>query len=105
MNKNSKFIIAFLILFTITIGYAILNSILNINGRSNISKNTWDVHFDNIKVTDGSVDAIKVPTIENNTKIDFDAKLNLPGDFYEFIVDVVNNGTIDAMVESIINEP
>ena len=51
---------------------------MNITGKSNISKNTWDVHFDNIKVTDGSVDAIKVPTIENNISIDFEAKLNLP---------------------------
>ena len=106
MKKNSKFIIiVFLILFTITIGYSILSSTLNINGRSNISKNTWDIHLENIKVTDGSVEAIKGPTIVNNTSIDFEAKLNLPGDFYEFAVDVVNDGTIDAMVDSIIKEP
>ena len=32
------------------IGYAALNTTLTINGSSTIEKNTWDVHFENIKV-------------------------------------------------------
>ena len=108
MNKRSskKYpIILIILLLGITIGYAALNSTLNINGRSNISKNTWDLYFDNVVVKDGSVEAIKLPTIENNTTVDFEVELELPGDFYEFTVDVVNNGTIDAMIESINKEP
>ena len=46
-----------------------------------------------------------MPTIDNDTKIDFEVKLNLPGDFYEFTVDVVNNGTIDAMIQDVVKEP
>lgn len=99
--KNYFIAITLLLLLGITFGYALLNSTLNIIGKSNISKNTWDVHFDNVVVKDGSVEAVKTPIIENDTKVDFEVQLNLPGDYYEFTVDVVNNGTIDAMIDSI----
>ena len=91
----------FILMLCITIGYAALNSTLNINGKSNISKNNWDIHFDNISVIDGSVEAVKIPTVTDKTTVDFEVALNLPGDFYEFTVDVVNAGSIDAMIESI----
>ena len=104
-NKNIYSILIVILLLVVTIGYAVISSTLNINGRSSISKNTWDVHFDNIFVKNGSVEAIKIPTIENNTKVDFEAQLNLPGDFYEFTVDVVNGGSIDAMIDSISIDP
>ena len=104
-NKKYYIVLVLLLLVVISIGYAVLNTTFNITGKSSISKNTWDVYFDNIKVTTGSVEAVKVPTIENNTTVDFETQLNLPGDYYEFTVDVVNNGTIDAMIESITKEP
>ena len=104
-NKKSYVLLAVFALIGITIGYAVLNTTLNINGKSTISKNTWDVHFDNINVTDESVEAVKLPTIEDDTTVDFEIALNMPGDFYEFTVDVVNNGTIDAMIESINKTP
>ena len=104
-NKKSYVWLALFALIGITIGYAVLSTTLNINGKSTISKNTWDVHFDNINVTDESVEAVKLPTIEDDTTVDFEIALNMPGDFYEFTVDVVNNGTIDAMIESINKTP
>ena len=104
-NKKCYVLLALFALIGITIGYAVLSTTLNINGKSTISKNTWDVHFDNINVTDESVEAVKLPTIEDDTTVDFEIALNMPGDFYEFTVDVVNNGTIDAMIESINKTP
>ena len=104
-NKKSYVWLAVFALIGITIGYAVLSTTLNINGKSTISKNTWDVHFDNINVTDESVEAVKLPTIEDDTTVDFEIALNMPGDFYEFTVDVVNNGTIDAMIGSINKTP
>ena len=104
MKKNyGLFILLFLIV--ISIGYAALNTTLNINGKSTISKNTWDVYFDNVIVNAGSVEAVKIPTVSDKTTVDFEVGLNLPGDYYEFTVDVVNNGTIDAMIESIDKTP
>ena len=102
MKKASRLLVLFLIvLLCISIGYAVLNTTLNINGKSSISKNTWDVYFDNVVVNSGSVEATKIPTVSDKTTVDFEVALNLPGEFYEFTVDVVNNGTIDAMIDSI----
>ena len=109
MKKNNQsiyFILIVIVLFGITVGYAAINRTLSITGNSEVVKNTWDIHFENINVKRGSVVASKTPTIENsNLTVDFSAILNLPGDFYEFTVDVVNSGTIDAMIDSIVKTP
>ena len=104
-NKSPYVAIIMILMICVTIGYALLNTTLNITGKSNISKNTWDVRFDYVSVGKGSVEAIKEPTIVDGTSLDFEVSLDLPGDYYMFTVDVVNNGTIDAMIESIVKEP
>ena len=88
---------------TMTLAYAALSATLSIIGSAEIQNASWNVHFDNIQVNPGSVDIS--PQIVNNNKITFSADLKNPGDFYKFTVDVVNNGTIDAMIDSIIKTP
>ena len=90
----------------IGIGYAILQANLQINGTTKISSNTWNVHFQNIQVDAGSVsigtgDSSAAIDTENNCKVDFSVTLNVPGDYYEFTVDVINEGNIDAMIGSL----
>ena len=105
-NKNIYVILIILVLFGISVGYAAISRALIITGNSEVRQNTWDIHFENVQVTVGSVIADKEPTIDNtNLSVDFNFILNLPGDFYEFTVDVVNKGTLDAMIESIIKTP
>ena len=105
-NKNIYFLVVLLCLFCISIGYAAINRTLSITGNSLVNQNTWDIHFENLKITGGSAIVTKEPTIENsNLSVDFNIMLNLPGDFYEFTVDVVNDGTIDAMIDSITKMP
>ena len=42
------------------------------------------------------------PTLsENDTKVSFSVNLKKPGEYYEFTIDAVNNGTLDAMIEDI----
>ena len=83
------------------IGYAILQSNLNINGTASINNPTWNIHWANVQVTNGSVSA-SVPTIDSaQTTVTYSVVLNLPGDYYEFTVDAVNSGTIDGMIDSI----
>ena len=104
--KNNFFIIFLIIVFCISIGYAVLSKTLAINGNSEVIQNTWDIHFDNVQVTDGSVIATSLPTIDNSkTAVNFSFMLDSPGDFYEFTVDVVNDGSIDAMVSSVTKTP
>ena len=74
---------------------------INITGTSPISKVTWDVHYDNLKVSKGSVTAHKAAVIKSgDTTITYEVPLLVPGDYYEFSVDVVNNGTIPAKVSA-----
>ena len=104
-RKNQKMTTYFVILslFVIGIVYALLQANLQINGIAKIQSNTWDIHFDNIVINPSSV-AIdtedSAATIDPNdtSKVDFSVTLGVPGDFYEFTVDVVNSGTIDGMI-------
>ena len=102
INRKKPFLFGLLILLClgVSVGYAFLTTTLNINGAVNVASSRWDVHFENIEVKDGSVTATTAPTITDDTSISFAATLENPGDFYEFTVDVVNDGTYDAMIDS-----
>ena len=92
-----------ILLMGVTVGYSVLSTSLTINGVSHIVHNiSWDVHFENIRVTDGSVEATLPPVTDySGTKITYAIDLAQPGDFYEFTVDVVNNGDIDAELDDL----
>ena len=98
-GKKSYFVIIFLLFIILSIGYAYLNTTLVIHGNSDISKNTWDIHFDNLLIDDGSV--ISDPPEITSDTITFDTILSKPGDFYRFTVDLVNAGTLNAEIEKI----
>ena len=91
-------------IFSLTIVYAALSVTLNIQGNAEVVASTWDIHLDNVKVTSGSVNGT-TPSITSPTTATFSTTLNMPGDFYEFTVDVVNSGSIDAMIDGITKEP
>ena len=96
--------IALICVFTLTIAYAALNAVLTIQGTAQVSSADWDIHLANPKVTTGSA-TTNVPQIKTNSTMDFSTTLNMPGDFYEFTVDVVNSGSIDAMINNVIKDP
>ena len=101
MNKRivNKKTYLFLVLFVMILGFAILSTSLNINGISGINKNTWDIHWDNVVVNTDSTISANTPVISNDsTKVSYEVNLALPGDFYEFTVDAVNEGTINAKI-------
>ena len=92
-------------ILTLTVVYAALSTTLNINGNAEVTAASWDIHFDNIQVNPGSVDAITVPNIIDSRTINFVVGLKEPGDYYKFTVDIVNEGTIDAMIDSVVKTP
>lgn len=91
--------IIIVILLGVSIGCAVVSTVFNINESSRINKITWDVHFEKIRTTKGSVSA-KIPAKLNSkkTSVNFEVHLDRPGDFYEFLVDVVNDGKMDAKI-------
>ena len=98
-KKRFIFSILLILFLLIGIGYAYLTSNLSIAGNTNVSTNTWNIHFENLNVTEGSVTASTPATINGNTtSISFVVDLNRPKDFYEFTVDVKNDGTLPGEV-------
>lgn len=104
-KKNNLILILLLLLVGIGVGYAALTTTLNINGNTTVKKASWDIHFENLQITDGSVTATTDAAIDSDTTtINYEINLEKPGDFYEFTVDIVNNGTIDAMISEVLKE-
>ncbi len=103
-DKNNVLLVigVLLVIVVIGVGYAALETTLNINGTANIGTNTWNIYFDNVQVSDGSVDTDYDPQTSGTTTISvsYNVTLQKPGDFYEFTIDVVNGGTIDAALQS-----
>lgn len=87
-----------LVVVILSVGYAAITATLNITGTSTITKNTWNIHFQGLSVTSGSVTAATPAAITTNNHaiITYTVTLPKPGDFYEFTVNIVNDGTIAA---------
>ena len=105
MRKRNMIFMFILALMFISIGYAFIYSDLKIEGLTTVTKQTWNVYFDNLVVTEGSVTPKTATALsgEYPTTVNYSVSLENPGDFYEFTVDVVNDGTMDAMVDSILS--
>lgn len=103
-KKKRKYIVILILLLLVvvfSVGYALLTTKLKISGTSQIGKLTWDIHFDNIQVNNNSVVAKQPPSIVGSTAITYVVMLPTLGDFYEFTVDVKNEGSLAAKVASI----
>ena len=105
-KRKNKYMLLLILLLGITLGYAAISTTLKIVGDATVTKQTWNVYWGVPTVTEGSV-STTAPTRgadsgdPANTKLTWNVTLNLPGDFYEFEVDAVNAGTIDAMITGI----
>ena len=100
IDKDNIKLVLVLLVVALGLGYAYINSDLNINGTAQVNSANWDVHWANVQVKTGSVSADS-PTISNQTTVNYSVTLNTPGDYYEFTVDAVNGGSIDAMIDTI----
>ena len=103
-EKNNILLIIGLLLLIVAVGvgYATIQANMNIIGTANIGTNTWSVYFSNVQTTTGSVTANPAPTVMGTSTLSlgYTITLDKPGDFYEFTVDVVNGGTLDAALQS-----
>ncbi len=105
-KKNTQLIIigvlSFAILF-MSVGFATYATNLTINGTTTFGQAKWSVHFDttpsNFVVTSGSQEITKTL---GETSITYTTTLHAPGEFAEFTVPVINDGTFDATLKKII---
>lgn len=102
INRKHLKLISLILILIISIGFAYLTSSLVINGIIGYKGNTWNIYFDNIHMITNDVGGDK-PTINNSKNtVDFSITFSEPGEVYKFSVDVVNDGTIDAMLSEIL---
>ena len=104
MKRRNMQTILLILVLCLGLGYAYINSDLNINGTAQVNSANWDIHWANIAVTNGSVsgsNVVTAPAISNNTTVNYSVILPQPGDYYEFTVDAVNGGSLDAMIDNI----
>jgi hypothetical protein len=105
-KKKNKIFLYLLVILGITVGFAFLSTTLYINGTASIKSNSWNIHWDDtsINVTSGSVSA-STPSVTTATStkdtVSFTINLELPGDFYEFEIDAINEGGIDGALDVI----
>ena len=104
-KKQITYLFLLALMFSMSLGYAVLNTSLNISGISSLANAKWDIHFDNIVVKEGSVTPTTEPIITDDTTVTFSVILENPGDYYEFNIDVVNAGTINAMIDEVSISP
>ncbi len=98
-KKNLSINIILFLILAIGIGYAYLTSNLSITGQTEVVANTWNIHFENLNVSNGSVTATTPASIQsNNMDITYSITLSRPKEYYEFTVDVKNDGTLPGKV-------
>ena len=94
-----------LLMIGISLGSSILTKTITIGGKTKIRSN-WIIYFDHVVLNNSSAhneDSDKDAKIVDFEKqnIEFSTNLSSVGDFYEFDVYTVNDGNVDAMIDSV----
>ena len=101
-KKQSLIAISLILMMLISIGYAALSTTLTINGTANIGSSSWLVYFTNVvpNANNNVAQVVTEPTTtgKETTTLNFAVNMDTPGQVYEFTVDAVNEGSIDAMI-------
>ena len=84
------------------VGYSAFKTDLNISGTSNITS-VWDVRITNVKIKETSGLAENVGDLDSYTNLEANMEANFyePGDYITYTVTVSNQGTLDAMLDSV----
>lgn len=87
----------------LTVAFAALSQTLTINGTANVNAVEWDIHFANLKEAEITATAREEskPTLTNNGITGLNVSLTKPGDKIVYTFDVVNNGSINASLQSV----
>ena len=89
----------------LTVAFAALSQTLTINGAANVNTATWDVHFANLTGPDttGTGVSNSDPILDATTIDNINMSVTKPGDSVTYYFDIVNAGTIDAVLDTDLN--
>ena len=103
--KNAILIVLAICLIGITVAYATLSQNLNINGVAKVSKTSWNIHFTNVLTpkAEGYAEGGKATLNSDSTVLTVsEGILKVPGDTITYVFDVINEGDLDAEVETVL---
>ena len=89
------------------VAFAALSSQLTINGSAKAQAGSWNIHFaktlDMPTQTTGNA-SFTEPTLYDTSILGFKATVTKPGDSVTYYFDIVNSGTVDALVDNYVFE-
>jgi len=103
-NKGTQTLVIVLLSFTIlfmTVGFAVFASTLNINGTVKVSPSKWSIHYVTNSYAESTGSVAATSKTIGNTDATYSVTLAKPGDFYEFTINVINDGTFDAVLKGL----
>lgn len=100
MRKKRKYKFLIILLLFISIGFAVTLLERNVFSTFSFSRFNWNIYLSNVQVVSGSTASTSAPTIDGMS-LNCATSFTELGDYYEFTVDVVNNGEPNAVLESI----
>ena len=106
-TRNIILIVLAVCLIGITVAYATLSQNLNISGVANVDKTSWNIHFTNVLTpkVEGQATGGKAVLNSGSTVITIsEGTLSAPGDKITYTFDVINEGDIDAEVETVLTQ-
>ena len=89
----------------ISIGFASMSQDLTISGTTEVVPASWKIKFANLSspTIAGDATVTTAPTIQGDTHIgNYAIQLTMPGDSVTYTFDVVNEGSIDAELTSLV---
>ena len=107
MARNRKIKILSLVALIVAVlglgvAFAALSSKLTINGSAKAQAGSWNIHFaktlDMPTQTTGNA-SFTEPTLSDTSILGFKATVTKPGDSVTYYFDIVNSGTVDALIE------
>ena len=103
--KNVVLVVLAICLIGITVAYATLSQNLDISGVAKVGKTSWNIHFTKVLTpkAEGYAEGGKATLNSDSTVLTVsEGILKVPGDTITYVFDVINEGDLDAEVETVL---
>ena len=104
-TRNIILIVLSVCLIGITVAYATLSQNLKISGVAKVGKTSWNIHFTKVLTpkAEGYAEGGKATLNSDSTVLTVsEGILKVPGDTITYVFDVINEGDLDAEVETVL---
>ena len=100
-KKRVLLIVVFTAVLFMTAGYAAMAQLITVNGTAGTNNVEWDISFTEIQeLSKNNATSERIPTV-SGTIATFEVNLQNPGATMVYQITVKNNGTINAILDSI----